>query len=94
MPLLDANKDAGRGVSPAQVSRLYAIARERFVSSEEVKELLVQVGVEDPRDLTRTQYDDLCGTLETMDPPTEGRAVDPQTGEIYEDDALGEWVVA
>ena len=85
MPVLDSSQE-GRGITPAQINRLYAIAQSCFVSSVEVHELLEQVGVVDPRDLNRQQYDDLIGAIQAMDMPSEGRATDPQTGEIYEDE--------
>lgn len=82
-PILDANQE-GRGITPAQVNRLYAIASACWVTSAEVGELLEQLGVTEPRDLTRQQYDDLIATIEAMDPPTDNQATDPQTGEAYE----------
>jgi hypothetical protein len=58
--------DKGKGPSKAQLKRLFAIAKEHGWATEELKgELLVRYRVEHTSDLTKAQYDELCGNART-----------------------------
>lgn len=47
----------------AQLGRLYAIAAAHGLDSDDVKELVAQMGADDPKNLTRAQYDDLVDSV-------------------------------
>ena len=52
-------------LSDAQRRRLYAIAKSVGIDSDELKQvLLIDYGLDSTKDLTSTQYEELCARLE------------------------------
>ena len=84
----------------AQVGRFYMVARDHGLDEGDVVSPLGQYGVEHVADLTIADYDALTNqVMPSMGPPdpygfrsptVPGRATDPHTGEVYEDE-LSDW---